>query len=77
MDQRAREVIKIGDRLFDNKRNVDSLWQEIALNFYPERADFTAKRNDGEEFADHLFSSYPVIARRELANVFSGYLYSR
>src|SRR3990167_1446634 len=77
MEQRAKEVLKIGDNLFGKKTNVDALWQEIALNFYPERADFTGKRNDGEEFADHLFSSYPVIARRELANVFSGYLYSR
>jgi hypothetical protein len=77
MDQRARDVVKIGDRLFEAKANVDSLWQEIALNFYPERADFTTKRNDGEEFADHLFSSYPVLARRELGNVLSSYLYSR
>ena len=77
MEQRARDIIKIGDRLFEKKRVVDSLWQEIALNFYPERADFTAKRNDGEEFADHLFSSYPVLARRELGNVLSSYLYSR
>src|SRR3990167_3323772 len=77
MEQRARDVIKLGDRLFGKKTNVDSLWQEIALNFYPERADFTAKRNDGEEFSDHLFSSYPVLARRELGNVLSSYLYSR
>lgn len=77
MEQRARDVIKTGDKLFEKKAQVDSLWQEIAQNFYPERADFTSRRNDGEEFADHLFSSYPVLARRELGNVLSAYLYSR
>ena len=77
MEQRARDVVKLGDKLFEAKRPVDNLWQEIALNFYPERADFTAKRNEGEEFSDHLFSSFPVLARRELGNVLSSYLYSR
>jgi len=77
MDQRARDVLKIGDNLFGKKSGVDNLWQEIALNFYPERADFTTKRNNGEEFSDHLFSSYPAMARRELGNVLSSYLYSR
>ena len=74
MDSRAREVIRIGDALFSAKRTVDGLWQEIALNFYPERADFTTKRNDGEEFSDHLFSSYPGLARRELGNMLSEFL---
>lgn len=74
MDSRAREVVKIGDKMFADKRQVDSLWQEIALNFFPERADFTTKRTDGEEFADHLFSSYPVLARRELGNLLGEYL---
>jgi hypothetical protein len=77
MEQRARDVLKIGDDLFGKKATVDSLWQEIALNFYPERADFTDKRNDGEEFADHLFSSYPVMARRELGNLISAGLRPR
>jgi len=69
MDQRARDIVTIGNKLFDQKRRVDSLNQEIALNFYPERADFTSKKSDGDEFADHLFSSYPVMARRELGNL--------
>jgi hypothetical protein len=71
MDTRAKEVIRIGDAAFSRKQQVDSLHQEIALNFYPERADFTTKRNEGEEFADHLFSSYPILAKRELANMLS------
>src|SRR3990167_2563464 len=77
MEQRAREILSIGNKLFEKKSQVDSLWQEIALNFYPERADFTTARTDGDEYADHLYSSYPVLARRELGNVLSSYLYSR
>jgi hypothetical protein len=71
MDTRAKEVLRIGDAAFSRKMQVDSLNQELALNFYPERADFTTKRNEGDEFADHLFSSYPILAKRELANMLS------
>lgn len=74
MDSRAREVVRMGDKAFSDKDQINSLHQEIALNFYPERADFTNKRNQGEEFADHLFSSYPVLARRELGNMLSEFL---
>jgi len=74
-DSRAKDVLRMGDAAFGAKRTVDSLRQEIALNFYPERADFTYKRNEGEEFADHLFSSYPVLARRELGNMLDEFLF--
>lgn len=77
MDQRGRDIVKLGNSLFDKKREVDSLWQEIALNFYPERADFTTKRNMGDEYADHLFTSFPVQARRELGNMLSAGLRPR
>lgn len=59
----------MGDKLFGDKRQLNNLHQELALNFYPERADFTDKRNAGDEYADHLFSSFPVMARREFANM--------
>lgn len=74
MEERAKEVLRIGDGLFSNKKTVDALWQEIALNFYPKRASFTTKRDDGEEYADHLFSSYPSMARRELGNLLGEFL---
>lgn len=48
-----------------------TLWQEIALNFYPERADFTTDFTTGQDLGAHLLTSSPVIARRELSNIFS------
>lgn len=74
MQTRVRELLSIGDAMFGRKRTIDSLWQEIALNFYPERADFTTVRNEGDEYSDHLYSSYPVLARRELGNLLSANL---
>jgi hypothetical protein len=67
-------LIKQMGSLFTKKRSLDSLWQEIADHFYPERADFTIKRHIGEEFADHLMSGYPVQARRDLGDSFSSML---
>lgn len=68
------ELIKRGDTLFREKSSLNSLWQEIADNFYPERADFTTSRYLGRDFASNLQSSYPVIVRRELGNAFSSVL---
>lgn len=68
MDSRAKEVLKIGNKMFSDKREVDSLWQELAYNFYPARANFTTERSWGEEYNDHLFSSYPILSHRELSN---------
>ena len=74
MDQRAKDLIKQGDYLFQKRTSLLSLWQEIADNFYPERADFTMVRNVGAEFADNLMTSYPVMARRDLGNSFASML---
>src|ERR1700692_2553725 len=53
------------------------LWQEEALQFYPERADFTIEHVWGHEYATHLFSSSPVNARRDLGNARSAMLRPR
>ena len=73
-DSRATEILKQGNSLFNKKKLVDSLFQEIAENFYPERADFTDVRTPGDEFADNLFTSFPPLARRELGNLMSSSL---
>lgn len=74
---RASELIDLGDRLFRAKDPLNSLHQEIALQFYPERADFFSNHNIGDEFADHLMDSYPVMMRRELGNSISAMLRPR
>jgi hypothetical protein len=77
MKQRARDLVEMGDRLFTQRQPLVSLWQEIADNFYPERGDFTVSRHLGSEFADHLMSGAPVLARRDLANQFAAMLRPR
>jgi hypothetical protein len=37
-------------------------------------ASFTVERDQGEEYSDHLFSSYPSMARRELGNMLAEFL---
>lgn len=73
----ARDLIRRGDYLFGKRGELMNLWQTIADNFYPERADFTLSRSLGEEFATNLTSSYPLIVRRELGNAFSAMLRPR
>jgi hypothetical protein len=50
------------------------LWQEIAYQFYVEMADFTVDRYLGDEFGDHLSTSFPLIARRSLGDSVSAML---
>lgn len=73
----ADGLIKQGDMLFQKRSQLMSLWQDLADNFYPERADFTVKREVGTEFASGLMSGYPLIVRRELGNAFSAMLRPR
>jgi hypothetical protein len=70
----AKQLCEQGDQLFGKRTQLMTLWQEIADNFYPERADFTVSRTLGEEFAADLMTSYPVIVRRDLGNNFTSML---
>lgn len=63
-----------GKKLFDSRGSLLSFWQEVADNFYPERADFTTVRNLGTDFADNLTTSYPILARRDLGNALGSML---
>jgi len=51
-----------------------SLYQTIADNFYPERADFTLRRNVGDEMTSGLTESVPVLLRRDLGDSISAML---
>lgn len=73
-DGRAKELIDLGDRLFTAKLPFDTLCQEIALQVYPQRADFITDNVLGEEFADHLADSYPALVCRDLSDSISAML---
>lgn len=68
------EILRKGEHLFSQKLPLLSLWQDIGDQFFPERADFTRLHAIGDEFADHLSSSYPLIARRELGDAIASML---
>lgn len=68
MDTALETIIKIGSGLFNKRSSLLSLWQEIADNFYPERAIFTGSFSLGEDFASNLMTSYPILARRDMGN---------
>ena len=74
LDERLRKLLTDCDKLFGNRQSLDQLWQEIAWQFYPEMAEFTYKRYLGDEFADHLTTSYPLLARRSLGDALSALL---
>ena len=74
MDSRAKEIISIGDGLFTKKQPIVSLWQAIAEQFDPTRADYTLTRSAGMEFASHLMTGIPTMASRDLANAISAML---
>ena len=66
-----KDLYAVANDLFGKKSPLQSLWQEIAENFYPERAEFTLRRSIGADFAANLMTSYPAMCRRDLGNQFS------
>lgn len=74
MDNNAKKLIEDGDSLFSARSTLLSLWQELAMNFYIERADFTLQRVIGTTFAENLMTSYPLVARRDLGNILGSML---
>lgn len=77
MKTRVKELVSQAEKTFARRSNILSLWQDIAENFYPERADFTSLHQIGEDYASHLMSGYPSMCRRDLANTLSGMLRPR
>ena len=70
----SHDLKKQIQHLFTKQYPMLSLYQTIADHFYPERADFTVTRNVGNELADLLVDSYPILVRRDLGNSFSAML---
>jgi hypothetical protein len=74
IDQRALELITLGDKLFGDKKQLDSLCQEVAWHFAPDLADFTTKLILGQDFAIDRMDSFPELMSRELTNQLSAML---
>lgn len=66
-----KQLAELAANLYTKKQPLDSLHQEIAENFYPERAEFTYRRSIGDDFASNLMTSYPVVSRRSLGDQFT------
>lgn len=77
MKTRVRELTEQGDKLFSKRSGLLSLWQTMAENFCPIRADFIGERGLGDEFASHLMTGRPVLAHRDLGNALSAMLRPR
>lgn len=72
-----KELVSQGENQFSKRMPLMSMWQEIADNFYVERADFIIVRNVGRDYAAHLKNSYPLLVSRDLGNTFSSMLRPR
>lgn len=68
LNEDVKTHLTIANGLFSKKMTLDTRNQEIANNFYIERSDFTEHRDIGDVFADHLYTSYPLVAQRELSD---------
>lgn len=77
LDTKTKRLVDQGNDLFEKKSMLHDLWQEIAENFYPQRADFTTQRYLGRELANNLTTSYPILAHRDLSNAISTFLRPR
>lgn len=70
----AKELRELAANQFGKRLNLMNLWQDIADNFYVERADFTISNEIGDHVADNLTTSYPLLVRRDLGNQFGSML---
>ena len=57
MDQRAKDLVEFGSKLFAKRSGFVSMCQEIAEQFYPERADFLETIEWGDSYAERLLTS--------------------
>jgi hypothetical protein len=64
----AKQIWVLAEECFMKRSSLLLLWQEMAENFYPERADFTWTRSLGDDFASNLMTSYPILCRRDLGD---------
>ena len=72
------KLIERGEHLFSKRSGLVSSWQDIAENFYGERADFTTLRSGSNMFENFgMMTSVPSLIRRDLGNTLSAMLRPR
>lgn len=64
----VKQLAELAHECFNKRGSLLLFWQEIAENFYPERADFTWTRTLGTDFAAGTMTSFPFLARRDLGD---------
>lgn len=77
LKERAKEVWRVSEQLFERQRQFLPLWQALAEIFYPERADFTMQQSDAKERFDGIYDGEPQVMRRDLANAIGSMLRPR
>lgn len=69
MDNNAKDLVARGDAAFSRRSPVDSLRQEIALQFAPALATFTTNAFEGEDLYAHLFDPSGAIMGGEFSDL--------
>jgi hypothetical protein len=64
-DDNAAELARRAERRFSARQNLDNLRQEIAEQFFPHLAEWTTELILGEDYADHLMESTPLLLARD------------
>lgn len=61
-------VLLLAEAAFAKKSSLLNFWQSVAENHFPERADFTRLKQQDEDMTSQLYSSEPILFRREFGN---------
>lgn len=74
LEKNAADLVKRAGAAFGRRGVVDSLRQEIALQFAPALATFTSQITGGEDHYAHLFDPTGALMARELGDTLSSLL---
>lgn len=79
LNDRTKQLVNEATAIFSKKEQLNTFWQSVANNFYPQRAFFTVTTPFpyGKDFASNLTTSFPLLVARDLANAISSYLRPR
>lgn len=61
-DSRAEEILKTHDNLKSVRGNWENLWQEVADRVWPQMAEFSMTRSQGDKRSEKVFDSTAILA---------------